>query len=368
MRYPTLQQYRRAIERALDVDNSRRNAAELFGYLRHFEILSPHIRGLINVRASGLVALDWSIVTRDGVIDERSRQLSRLLQSSIDTLLRYAHRVDLYGVVGFRVVWTTTPDGWQPTIIALRPGAVEIAADGEIIDATTRRRIDPLDPTMLTCADTAGINGGTMISIGYLEIIRNDMILEWANYNRKLKGLIHGIDRGASEQERAAAEAALEQAIRHNYLLTSDLIEIKLEQLASSQGASSYGELLNYLVRMIAIAICGQANLSDLPASSGSRAALQVQRSVTGDIIINDSVYARTLINQLIGHVERYNYGTAGNYHIELDYNSLETDPETASIVIRNALQSGIPLRRDEVYRKIGFTVPFDDNVIMLPV
>ncbi len=364
MMYPQLSQYRRAVQDAITTDDDKRTVAQLYAYLRLFELFSPHIRGLINVRSTGLVALDWIISNEDGTVDERTQTARILLGKAIDTILRHAYRVDLYGVLGFAIMWQKTAIGWKPQLSLLPAGRLEVMSDGTIAMLPSRLRVQTDDYTKIASADAAATNGGMMISIGYLEIMRDDILREWANYNRKLKGLIHGIDRGASEQERMAAEQALQQAILHNYMITSDLIDIKLDQLASSQGAQSFSGFLDYVNRMISIAICGQANVSDLPQRSGSRAALVVQRSITRDIIMTDSVYAADMIGQLIAHYSRLNFGGDRGLTFAFDY-SFDDDDETASVVIRNALQSGIPLRRDEVYRRLGYTQPQEgDDVI----
>lgn len=364
MMYPSLSQYRRAVQDAITTDDTQRNVSQLYAYLHLFELLSPHIRGLINVRSTGLVALDWIISYDDGSVDDRTQAARLLLSKAIDTILRHAYRIDLYGVVGFSVAWTKSDLGWKPHLSLMPAGRLEVLSNGTIAILPSRVRVQGDDYTKILCADAAATNGGMMISIGYLEIMRDDILREWANYNRKLKGLIHGVDRGASEQERLAAEQALQQAILHNYLITSDLIDIKLDQLASSQGAQSFSGFLDYVNRMISIAICGQANVSDLPQRSGSRAALVVQRGITRDIIMTDSVYAADLVNQLIAHYSRLNYGGDVGLTFAFDY-AFDDDAETASVVIRNALQSGIPLRRDEVYRRLGYTQPQDgDDVI----
>ena len=42
-------------------------------------------------------------------------------------------------------------------------------------------------------------------------------------------------------------------------------------------------------------------------------------------------------------------------------------DPRESAQVIATALASGIPLRKDEVYRQLGFTVPIDGDEVIEP-
>lgn len=197
-----------------------------------------------------------------------------------------------------------------------------------------------------------------MRSIGELEILRRDAIFEWGNYLRKLKGLIQGIDKGADDEERQVAANALRTAIENNYLLTSDMIDFKFHNIASTAG-SSFKDFLEFINSAISVAVLGQANTTELPSKAGSRAALSVQKLITDDIMFSDvATLEKTVNSQLLAFDHIMHYGTpTPNYRFKVILDETE-DFEKNAIIIREAISAGIPLKKSEVYEKLGLTVP----------
>jgi phage gp29-like protein len=197
------------------------------------------------------------------------------------------------------------------------------------------------------------------------------MLLENANYLKKLKGILQVINKGASNEEQAEAEDAAANAIRDNYLITSDNLELKLNQLTATGGAG-FKEYMDMLQNEETIAVLGQANTTQLPKSGGSRAALQVQKMISADIFYKDMIRVEKLMNDYLLLDYRLNYDANASlsrmpYQFRFNLEE-EQDIEKNAIAIREVLNSGISLKKSEVYQKLGFSVPGkDDDIIASP-
>ncbi len=118
----------------------------------------------------------------------------------------------------------------------------------------------------------------------------------------------------------------------------------------------------------IQIAILGQANTTQLPKNSGPRAALQVLNSIRQDILFNDINNITELINQFL---RTEYYLSTGNdnvpYKFEFDIDDFEDYTENANVITYLG-NSGlkIPIKKSELYQKIGYAVPEDKDEILM--
>lgn len=157
----------------------------------------------------------------------------------------------------------------------------------------------------------------------------------------------------------------MKQLLKENYVFTSDVIEYKFHQIANSTAGSSFKEIHQELNNSLAIAILGQANTSELPAGGGSRAALEVQRLVSADIMYSDVIATTALINEQLLPIDFWFNASSKEPPYEFKIMLAEqTDYESNAVIIREALAAGVPLKKSEVYSKLGFSMPDDtDNV-----
>lgn len=207
--------------------------------------------------------------------------------------------------------------------------------------------------------------GGLMKSIIIYEIFRMDAIVENANYLKKLKGILQIINKSGSKEDEAAAEYAGKTAIQDNYIITSQNVEFVLNEIAQAAG-SNFKDFLQFLNNEISIAVLGQANTSELPNSGGSRAALQIQKLISADLFYSDMIRIEQLINRLLLLDYRLNVQSDANkapYRFafelaeEIDLEQIANSVETITRVI--------PLRREEVYKRLGFTPPGEGDEII---
>lgn len=93
-----------------------------------------------------------------------------------------------------------------------------------------------------------------------------------------------------------------------------------------------------------------------------SEALIQFDRNLLDDTLTRDLV-------QLVWDLNRDNFAQLGLYDAECPrFNTTQermADPKVSSEVIVSLLGAGIPLKREEVYEKTGFSVPGDDDEVI---
>jgi phage gp29-like protein len=194
--------------------------------------------------------------------------------------------------------------------------------------------------------------------------MRNEMILEWANYNKKIKGLIQA---KAPDHEKKDASNALDSFMNNTYAVTSKDVEFLVNNLADMKGLSSFKEFIAKLEEDTAIAILGQANTNQLP-NNGSYSALNILNMIRNDIAFSDMQRAKSLVNEsLLLFDYRMNIDSSANSHpYEFDFVFDEAeDVETNARVLEIAIRNGIPLSQDTVYNKLNIKAPETNDVLL---
>jgi hypothetical protein len=365
MKYPTQHQFENSLLSADNADDNSRDTSLLMNFLTYFANNNPRIRGHINTRQTAIASWGWDIIGLDGKESTETEETSARLSNAIKLLTREICSVALFGNLCIKLDWKRQSDdinsAWIPVASKVKQNLIESMNDGLIALKDSRgfkTIIDSNNDAYLQSSDGSDFRGGIMRSIGFFEILRRDTVVEWMNYNKKLKGILQGIDKGADEQERSVGEEALKTATRENYIFTSDLIEFAFHNITAPQG-SSFKDFLDHLNNSISIAILGQANTSELPTSGGSRAALQVQQMISADIMFSDIILLEQIVNeQLLKFDYMKNYQKPNPpYEFKISI-SEPVDYEQNVIIVREALNSGVPLIKSEVYEHLGFSVP----------
>lgn len=380
LKYPTVTEFYTALINANKTFETSDNR-KLAEYLVLALIKNSRLRGHVLTRRTAIQSWDWDIVPIDSTQSNDALQAKLRLSNIIKTLIKSRISVPLFGFLVLEVGWRLSDNSrvpylvksYEPTdVITAKTGAAIIANGNEKIPKSVNSE-DILNNSgnyeqILTIIDTDEeyFRGGLLASAMLNEILRLDMLEEWALWAKKQKGLIHGIDRGADKQERSEAETAMRTLLKYNYMISSEYIEFKFEQIANSVAGGSFKELINELNSSISIALLGQANTSELPRGGGSRAALEVQRLVSADIMYSDVIATENLINeQLLPCDYAFNYSN-GTLPYKFKINLEESnDFESAVTVASEAISAGIPLKKFEVYEKIGYTIPKETDEVI---
>lgn len=368
--FPTLQQLRTFQDQADQDDPRTRDVRPLMSTLMRVAS-DPRIRGHITTRRVAVTAFGWSIVSDNPDDDERLAAVRTRLKSVIGEVLQCHTQSVLYDVLCIGIEWTQDPVlGQRPRLLRrYKPTELEKADDytvNVLDDTQTLRRIATVstqEPNTNFIVDISDDDdrGGLMRAIAEKTILSYENLLEWANYNKKLKGIIQAIYKaGADDAEIKAAGEALQTATRNNYLLTSDEIEFKVNEIVKGS-SDSFEKLIGRVQADTCIAILGQANTSEIAPGSGSRAALEVLRLISADIHYDDMDRISKVINeQLLLHDYRLNYdpsAPAAPWRFQIDIPEEENRSERVGNIIE-AYTAGLPLVASEAYRQMGMTKP----------
>ena len=362
--YPTVTEAMTALKLADGSSPETTETTTMQTYLDRMAVASPRLSGHILTRKTALGSYDYVI---SGEPKEKAAEAQLRLSKVITKLVQESANASLFGCFCIELEWSLIENKWQPTVKKIfKPYEIEKAPNGSLfllsIEGGRITKTDIMSmqnsQNYIWAVDSASWHGGSMRSVIFHEILRNDTLKEWANYNKKLKGIIQA---KAPEDEKADASTALKTIAENNYSVTSKDVEFLVNEMTSSKGVDSFKEFKNELENDIAIAILGQANTTQLPSGGGSRAALQILNMIRADIHFSDMMAAKSIINdQLLKY----------DYQLNTDQNAVQSpfsfdfvhdeagDVEANSRAIEAAVRIGVPLLASEVYEKLGMRQP----------
>jgi phage gp29-like protein len=364
--YPNPQQLRQILATATRADRpDRRDLTAIFDRIRE---TNPRVRGHILTRQTAVSSFGWAISPDDtanpGAVAQAQEAETRLSQA-VQTILDTHHIAPLYGCAAYAVEWAVSETGQTANIRTLPRNKYDYV-DGlfrEYINpqqSAETRQVQHSEALLLRGYDDYPVLQSVLIA----ELLRFDALKEQGNFLKKLKGILQIVDKGGTAEDRASAHTAAETAIKDNFLITSEYIEFKLNQVASGS-AEAFKTAIDSLNADISIAILGQANTSELPSGGGSRAALQVQKLISADIHYSDIVQVERFINsQILLHDYRLNHDLSSGsapYRFSISL-SEEQDAEKNAIAVREAMSTGLPFLRSEIYSRLGFSAPAPDE------
>lgn len=367
-RTPSPQELAKAFEMA---DESGRNhdVRPLQSILMRIRSLDPRLRGHILTRKTAVSAFGWSIKPLDQADDERARQATLRLQRLINEVIQHQVQAPLYDAFCLNIAWNNVPvQGMTPTLVKrFRPVELDkvtdyqldILKDADKVEAAMSLDLNVHVPEYIVDVSDDDERGGLLRSIVYHEILLYEMMIEWGNYNRKLKGIIQAItERDAEDDEIAAAKQAVEQAVKNNFFVSSKAIEFKVNEIVKGSG-QSFREMVDQIQRDVCIGILGQANTAEVARGSGSRAALEVLNLIRADIHFDDLMRCERIINeQVLRHDFTLNYGDAEVPWVFSFDIPEEADFETRVGAVVQAYEAGLPMVADEAYKLMNLTKP----------
>ena len=364
--YPEFDQVNKFIQQANNSDNP--DARALMAACKIAKSVNLRLKGLINTRQTAVTSFDF--VIKNKTTGEIDAETTNLLKRTIYRILKKHVTTPLFGCFAMKMEWVNDElNGnmklpqkikfFSPTETLQTENGINIVDDDNKV--IHQLSLDDYNPEFLfEIDDDFEERGGLMRAILILEVLRWNMRSENANLLTHLKGILQIINQGDPEgQDQADAIEAAKSARKHKFVVTNELIEFKLNQIVSGD-LSAFKSLIDDINSEISIAILGQANTQQLPNSGGSRAALQILKLISADIHYSDMIRCTQLINDLLLKYYRVNFDETASespFVFEFFYDDEENHLNNADI-ISVALNAGIPLKKNEVYQKIGFTVP----------
>lgn len=365
--YPEISKVLTLLKNADSKEDDSRNPVELYKLLRKIPDINPRVAGHILTRNTAVSSFGWSIVGLDDSSKNIIPETTARLNKAINTLMRRHALTHIYGHQVYELEWELINNSQTPKVKIPNYELYHCFNNNFYVRNNDKSNLVNADTIrLLDYSSTSNVNGGIMRTILITEILRLDATKEQANFIKKLKGILQIINKGGDDDATIAAQAA-QTAIQHNYLVTSDLIEFKLNSITSGQ--APFKDVIEALNSDISIAFLGQANTTELPNQGGSRAALEVMKLVSADIHYNDMIHFEDFINnQLLKYDYQLNYGLDKELPYKFQVNLIEeTDRESAAIAVGSMLQTGLPFKKSEIYGLLQMSIPEpNDDVIKL--
>lgn len=371
-RYPTTDEALDAMKRADAADATARDVRPLMSMLKRAATY-PRMKGLIRTRRVAVSSFGWKFISDADHADDAARAKARC-GAVIRRIIKHHTQTPLYGAMAVELdEWRITATGTAPTVrhvydpveverLGGDPRDVAVLADAPTV---TRRYIQQEEPKFwITDTDDSYEVGGDLRTLLLDIILLSDTKVEWANLNRKLKGIIQALwEQWASQKDKQAAIDAIKTFITSNAAATSKSVDFKFHQVADGATSVSLKDFRQWLEDTLGITILGQANTTELPSGGGSRAALQILNLIRADIYYDDMIRVEDMINsQLLLWDYQLNHDASATqvpWRFAFDL-SEEQDVEKNARIIVEAKTAGIPLLKAEVYERLGYTRPDD--------
>ena len=375
--YPEVEDIRKAMQKADKEKESERDIRNLMSLLMRMVETSPRLRGHMLTRRTAVTSYDWNIVAENPADQEKADEVRARLQKTINAVLNRHTQTPAFGAMAIELEPVQFDGKWQLTI-KRRFHPTEIERTGEdldrvaVLEATGRKITSRTYPDqnpdlwIWEVDEDTVTQGGILRSLAFHEKLRHITVQEWANYNQKVKGMILAkYAEHASDDDIKIAKSATQGVVKHQYGVTSNAIEYDFQQTVSYIGAQSFKDYKAALEADESIAMLGQANTTELPSKGGSRAALQVLQLIRADIHYSDIVrIEQILMPQLL----------LADYRLNAERNAIavpwafklkmaeDRDAEKEIRTVAEALQANVPLKQSEVYERIGYSAPTDED------
>lgn len=357
-----------------DADFANRDCRRLMALEMRAVDKDARLKSHLRTRRVGITSYSWNIVPYDKAMTDEVSKVKARLRKAIAKITRLYYQAPAFGHLVARLRWDRLPEhnnSWTPALQhAYLPSDINWDSNAEYLriwseDGTRTQspyEISPSPYDWILISDGGSVAGGELRTIMIEQILKNAQMQEWANFNDLLKGLILAqVDDPNSTAEVQEAELAMSDFSNRKFAIVSKDTDISFKDLVSSMGGSSFETLIRYIDSGASIGLLGQANTSELPARSGSRAAVQVQQLITADIGFDDMSGCEAVINeQLLQWDYALNKGRdkgAPPWEFKFVWQE-DSDLESRVSAISELRRVGIPLLTDEVYSTAGMTRP----------
>lgn len=368
---PTVADLKQIYPKADDEDPKVRDQRPLMSLLMRLTQADARLGGHIMTRRTAVSSFGWQIMGEAATPEQLAAATTRL-RAHIDRLLDWHTDTPMYGASAVEQSWQPTEQGMTPTVLRrYKPVEIDRSTSGLtplesltiVDDAGGKRPLATETPdAWVVDVDESFEAGGLLRRLILPEILRNDMLREWATTGRKIKGLLELIyTEGAEDTDLQPAVEAAQKLIEKNISVHSDAIQSKFTQVVSSEASRTFQDIISALDTLIAIGVLGQANTAELPKGGGSRAALQVLNLIRADIHYADIARIQRQINQQVILPDyRFNFDLAAiaapwEFRITIPE---EIDLEARSRVLVDLISTNVPVIAREAYQWLGLTMP----------
>lgn len=374
----TLQTY---IRRANSLDIETRDVRPLMSLLKRLPEVDRYLFGLIQTRKLAILGFDYDIKFPEeytpSAIEEKIllEMKQRFQRTKMRQLGKTIVNGRLFGFSAIRLRWENIAglgtavirrEDYDLTELDIDPETRQLYYLEDTNSGYIRRDFDP--PVQHILIDDNPFEGIDKTYIGGL--IRVNMIYVWLKYweawnwaknNEKYGDPMFWATylRGASEDEITKLKEGLAELGNSSYAAFSEDVEVNLLETLRNSSAEAHNKFIDQVNKEMAISILGQQLTTDV-GKVGSFAAAKVANFVRQDYLLADLLEVADGYDQYLRLDFNANYGDPKESVFPEFVFRLEDQEnfEANARIIGELRLASIPLRRDEVYRKTGFTPP----------
>ena len=215
------------------------------------------------------------------------------------------------------------------------------------------------------------IRGGLARAAGWSYLFKNYVLKDWMTFaevfGQPLRLGKYGA--GATEADKQALLSAVANIGTDAAAIIPDSMIIEFTEARQSGSAELYERFCEYLDRQVSKAVLGQTLTTELPRSSGSRAAAQVHDAVRRDILASDARrLGDTLTRDLVKPIVDLNTGPQRRYPtIALVLPNDQNDEEFAAI-LSQLIDRGLRVSQKTVLDRLDLPATAGDEAILHPI
>jgi phage gp29-like protein len=388
---PTLEQLRRYIRSANNIDKRYRDPRALMSTLQRLLQTDLNLLGLVQTRKLAVLGFDYTITLPEGMTpsaEEEKRIVAiknRFTRSKMNSLFNAVMNGRLFGFSATRLIWENTNN---ETVVAKKQGYdlteldFDLDNDDALIYLNTNTNTQlfgrtPLDPETHVIVRYNPLEGVEKSFVG--SFMRTNMLYSWIKYydyfnwakgNEKFADPMvwASYRKGAQNDEISAVVNGLEKLGTDSRAAFSDDVKLQLLESMRTGSVSAHKELVETIKAEQAVSILGQTLTTDIQGK-GSFAAAKVHNFVRADIMWSDLIALQDVISeQYLIQDYMKNYGEPAQAFPVFKFNTDEVEDSEANARTFAELRSADPSMkfvRSELYKKTGFTEPKEGDTVI---
>lgn len=390
--FPSIEQLSGYLKKANDFD--KRDPRQLMSFLQRLAEVDGRLMGLIHKRKMGPKSLKYDIrlPLEFKISDKEKARLSetkrRFRNSNIKNLIEDIVEGVLYSMSAVRLVWANTQFG----TMVVRKSTYDLTdldfsdeSDGlSLITQNAKGDLikNELDPETHIITRFNPLRNRPNFIGSYM---RSAMLLSWLKYNSKWdwRDLLkrHGVPSIFGQYPEHFMDdkpklnqliSSLEKIKSDSLAVLPDTVKLLFDESLKSSNTESFEKFINAANTELDILFHGQ-NLTTEINKSGSRSAAEVHNQIDDLIIVGEDIemVQQIITNQYLKKDYQLNYGEPENDYFEfVVVQDEQEDFESNSRIISNLfsdpqLKEKIPIKKSELYSKIGFSQPAEDDEII---
>jgi len=276
-----------------------------------------------------------------------------------------------FGHGGIKCEWQAA-DGnqWVP-IVSVVPSTTLTYSGGNVVlikeaSTFTTAPLEPREQYVITYFNPfesaqPQYVGGLFRTCMWLVLIKHFNWTDWAKFNELFVQPYRWATwaAGATEEEKAIAKQAVEQIGSDAWAAVSENVKLNFIEAVRTGSIEAYKKLLDSVNDELSILVLGQTLTTEV-ADKGSYAAAKVHNLVRADIMWHDlQMIERAVNEQYIATDFRLNHGDDLSLRPVFAFHTDDTtDTEVEARVVSELKAVGLPMKKSEVYKRVGYTEP----------